>query len=141
MHAPAVIAIPVFKLRPSELEALSLSRCAEVLGRHPLVFFGPRALDFGAYRAAVPSAAIVIFDDRYFRSVRGYSELLVTTEFYKAFAAGTYDSVLQGMVKAWANSGFTSQIWRPGWEMNVSSMPSYAGNDAATQAEIGRAHV
>src|ERR1700722_1362528 len=56
-------------------------------------------------------------------------------QFYKAFAAGTYDSVLQGMVKAWANSGFTSQIWRPGWEMNVSSMPSYAGNDAATQAD------
>jgi 20S proteasome alpha/beta subunit len=56
-------------------------------------------------------------------------------QFYQAFAAGTYDSVLQGMVKAWANSGFTSQIWRPGWEMNVSSMPSYVGNDAATQAD------
>ena len=56
-------------------------------------------------------------------------------QFYQAFAAGTYNFVLQGMVKAWADSGFTTQIWRPGWEMNVSSMPSYVGNDAATQAD------
>ncbi|WP_426434887.1 Ig-like domain-containing protein [Bradyrhizobium genosp. P] len=56
-------------------------------------------------------------------------------QFYQAFAAGTYDSVLQGMVKAWASNGFTTQIWRPGWEMNVSTMPSYVGNDAATQAD------
>ena len=58
-------------------------------------------------------------------------------QFYQAFAAGTYDSVLQGMVNVWANNGFTTQIWRPGWEMNVSSMPSYAGSDAATLRLIG----
>jgi hypothetical protein len=56
-------------------------------------------------------------------------------QFYQAFAAGTYDSVLKGMVKAWADNGFTTQIWRPGWEMNVSTMPSYAGDDAATRAD------
>lgn len=54
---------------------------------------------------------------------------------YKNFAAGKYDSVLKDVVKAWADNGFTAQIWRPGWEMNVSSMPSYAGNDAATHAD------
>src|SRR6266545_2287916 len=51
-------------------------------------------------------------------------------QFYQAFAAGTYDSVLKAMVKAWADNGFTTQIWRPGWEMNISTMPSYAGDDA-----------
>jgi hypothetical protein len=56
-------------------------------------------------------------------------------QFYKDFAAGTYDSVLKDMVNAWADNGFTTQIWRPGWEMNVSTMPSYAGNDAATHAD------
>jgi hypothetical protein len=56
-------------------------------------------------------------------------------QFYKDFAAGKYDSVLKGMVKAWADNGFATQIWRPGWEMNVSTMPSYAGNDAATHAD------
>ncbi|OAF15467.1 hypothetical protein AYJ54_39515 [Bradyrhizobium centrolobii] len=56
-------------------------------------------------------------------------------QFYKDFAAGKYDSVLQGMVKAWADNGFTTQIWRPGWEMNIDTMPSYAGNDATTRAD------
>ncbi|MBR0692128.1 hypothetical protein [Bradyrhizobium lablabi] len=56
-------------------------------------------------------------------------------QFYKEFAAGKYDSVLTGMVKAWADNGFTTQIWRPGWEMNIDTMPSYAGEDAATRAD------
>jgi Ca-dependent carbohydrate-binding module xylan-binding len=56
-------------------------------------------------------------------------------QFYKEFASGDYDSVLQGMVKAWAAEGFTTQYWRPGWEMNLTSMPSYAGSDTATQAD------
>ena len=39
------------------------------------------------------------------------------------------------MVKTWADNGFTTQIWRPGWEMNIDTMPSYAGDDAATRAD------
>jgi hypothetical protein len=56
-------------------------------------------------------------------------------QFYKNFAAGAYDSVLTNMVKAWADNGFTTQIWRPGWEMNIDTMPSYAGDEAATRAD------
>jgi hypothetical protein len=54
---------------------------------------------------------------------------------YKAFASGQYDGVIQGMVKAWADQGFTNQYWRPGWEMNIPSMPSYAGSDSQTQSD------
>jgi hypothetical protein len=82
----AVVAIPVYKAALTTLEVMSLVRCAEVLGRHPLTFFGPSALDFSAYRTAVPDATITPFDDRYFRSLAGYSELLVTPAFYEAFA-------------------------------------------------------
>ncbi len=56
-------------------------------------------------------------------------------QFYKDFAAGKYNSVLKDMVKTWADNGFTTQIWRPGWEMNIDTMPSYAGDDAATRAD------
>lgn len=54
---------------------------------------------------------------------------------YKAFASGQNDGVIQAMVKAWAAQGFTTQYWRPGWEMNLASMPSYAGTDKQTQAD------
>ncbi|HEY2131492.1 MAG TPA: hypothetical protein VGH36_00720, partial [Acetobacteraceae bacterium] len=54
---------------------------------------------------------------------------------YKAFASGQYDSAIQGVVQAWAQQGFTTQYWRPGWEMNLTSSPSYAGSDAASLAD------
>lgn len=56
-------------------------------------------------------------------------------QYYKNFASGQYDTTIQGMVKAWASQGFTTQYWRPGWEMNIPTMPSYAGSDATTQAD------
>jgi hypothetical protein len=51
------------------------------------------------------------------------------------FANGTYDSMLQGMVKAWASDGFMTQYWRPGVEMNLSSTPGFVGSSAAMQSE------
>ncbi len=54
---------------------------------------------------------------------------------YQAFASGQYDSVLQQMVQAWANDGFTTQYWRPGVEMNLAGSPSFAGTDSQTQAD------
>ena len=42
-------------------------------------------------------------------------------QFYKDFASGKYDSVIQGVVKAWAAQGYTTQQWRVGWEMNLTS--------------------
>ena len=52
---------------------------------------------------------------------------------YQNFAAGDYDGVLQGMVKAWADQGFTTQYWRPGVEMNLTGSLSYAGDAGSSQ--------
>jgi hypothetical protein len=48
------------------------------------------------------------------------------------YAAGTYDSFLQGVVQNWYNSGYHTQYWRPGVEMNeYSSNPAYScGTDS-----------
>ena len=54
---------------------------------------------------------------------------------YQDWSSGAYDSEIYGMVQAWAEQGYTTQYWRPGWEMNLSSMPSYGGDDAQTQAD------
>ena len=55
--------------------------------------------------------------------------------YYQGFASSQYDAVLTGIVQTWARDGFTTQYYRPGWEMNLSSMPFYAGDDAKTQAD------
>jgi hypothetical protein len=54
---------------------------------------------------------------------------------FKNFAAGDYDSIIQGMVKSWTSSGFTTQYWRPGVEMNLSSSPGFVTSDSATQSD------
>lgn len=52
----------------------------------------------------------------------------------QAFASGQYDSVLTGIVNAWAKEGFTNLVFRPGWEMNIPG-PTYAGDSAQSQAD------
>lgn len=53
---------------------------------------------------------------------------------YRAFAAGTHDAALRGVVTAWRDQGFTSAYIRPGYEMNGTYSDSYAGADAASRA-------
>ncbi len=53
---------------------------------------------------------------------------------FQAFASGQYDSAIQGIVQAWAQAGFTNQVFRPGWEMNLQG-PTYAGDSAQSQAD------
>ncbi len=53
---------------------------------------------------------------------------------FQAFASGQYDSVIQGIVNAWAQQGFKNLVFRPGWEMNLEG-PTYAGDSAQDQAD------
>ncbi len=86
------IAISVFKPAMTDLEVFSLDRCAQVLGRHAAVFFGPESLDYGIFLERLGSAAVVRFPDRYFRSLETYSELLLSPRFYDAFV--DYEAIL-----------------------------------------------
>lgn len=91
----AVVVIPVYKKELTQLELLSLSRCAAVLGGHPIVLTGPRSLDYGSCQAVLKTARVAPFDDRYFASLGAYSELLVSPPFYEAFAAHDYMLIYQ----------------------------------------------
>jgi hypothetical protein len=53
---------------------------------------------------------------------------------FQAFAAGTYDSEIAGIVTAWQAQGFNTLYLRLGWEMNLQG-PTYAGDSAQSQAD------
>ncbi len=53
---------------------------------------------------------------------------------FKAFASGTYDSAIQGVVKAWVQQGFKILVFRVGWEMNIQG-PTYAGNTTQSESD------
>ncbi len=54
---------------------------------------------------------------------------------FREFASGRYDNAIRGMVKAWTDQGFHDLYVRPGWEMNVSGMPWYVGDNPQTQSD------
>jgi hypothetical protein len=56
-------------------------------------------------------------------------------QMFQAFAAGDYDSMITALVRQWAAAGYTTQYWRPGWEMNLKAQPWYVGANAQTQAD------
>ncbi len=85
-----VVAIPIYKAALTDLERQSLSQCVTVLGRYPLVFFGPSSLNADTYLRVAPSAAVQRFDDRYFSAVEGYSRLLLSESFYESLAHFDY---------------------------------------------------
>jgi hypothetical protein len=62
------------------------------------------------------------------------SGALTPDQQFQAFAAGQYDSAIQGVVQAWVNNGFKRLVFRLGWEMNITG-PTYAGSDAQSQAD------
>jgi len=85
MPAPSVaITIPVYKTRLTDLEECSFERCVQVLGRYPILFFGPESLDYGIYLGRAGS--VVRFPDRYFRSLESYSELMLSPKFYEVLS-------------------------------------------------------
>ena len=86
----AVVVIPVYKPVPDARELFSLRQCARVLAAHPLVFVAPAGLDLGPYRAVIPTAGEQRFEADYFRSIDGYNRLMLSSEFYAAFAAYDY---------------------------------------------------
>lgn len=95
VHPPVVVAVPVYKPEMTVYEAFSLRRCAQVLGRYPICFFGPDGMDMSAYTDAVPSAALERFPNECFASVRSYSDLLLTTAFYDRFSAYEFMLIYQ----------------------------------------------
>ncbi len=55
--------------------------------------------------------------------------------FFNDFASRKYDSIITACVQAWAECGFKTQYWRPGWEFNLSSSASYATSDPQTHSD------
>ena len=54
--------------------------------------------------------------------------------FYKQIVAGTYDADYRGIVDSWAQAGFKTIQFRPGYEMDGNFMPWSPGNSSSPTA-------
>jgi hypothetical protein len=91
-----VVVLPVYKPRPTPLERFSLQQSfARLDPRRRVVLIGPEAQDLGAYRELVPRFDWMPFPAPCFATIQGYSRLLLSPAFYRAFAPHEFMLILQ----------------------------------------------
>jgi len=86
------VLVPVYKPQLSEYEAISLRQCCAMLGKYALTLVKPQSLSIETYREYGIDWLVESFDDRYFKDVNGYNELMLSAAFYQRFLG--YDYIL-----------------------------------------------
>ncbi|MEI6713066.1 MAG: DUF5672 family protein [Verrucomicrobiota bacterium] len=93
-HSCAVV-IPVYRKVLEPLEEFSLDYSLEKLTGRDAFFVGPRSLDLSYYTARYPNVKVMLFDDEYFVSIKGYNKLLLDPAFYEKFSTHEFMLILQ----------------------------------------------
>jgi len=83
------IVIPAYKKEINFFERASLKQCIKIFKGYPLILIAPRSLDTGNYTRLFPFK-IERFADDSFLSVRSYSRLLLSADFYSRFKSYSY---------------------------------------------------
>lgn len=87
-----LIVIPYYKNNLSGLEKYSLSKGLEIFSFRPVTFIGPEDLHVSQKYSEIP---VERFDKKYFTSLQGYNQLLLSEEFYKRFISYKYILIYQ----------------------------------------------
>ncbi len=84
------VVLPVYKSHLTDYEIIALTQCLRVLENYPIFLATPHALDISAYLKIGPNLRTRTFDNNYFSDIQGYNRLMLSEEFYKAFADQEY---------------------------------------------------
>ena len=108
-----VVLIPSEKLNLSDDEKLSITRCRKILGRYTIIAVLPEKFRDSRKPPEFEGLKFEYFPDRYFRSTRSYSRLLLSSEFYVRFKSFEYMLIHQTDVMVfkdelleWAEKGY-----------------------------------
>lgn len=85
-----VVLIPSEKIIFSDDEKLSIAKCRKILARYPIMFVLPEKYRDSRKPNELEGLTIEYFPDRYFRSTRTYSRLLLSVDFYSRFRKHEY---------------------------------------------------
>lgn len=112
------VIIPIYKDSISVNEELSLRRCLNVLGKHPIVLIHSGTVNTDEYnRIAGEEKVIVqylIFNQNDFSSVESYNKLLQENRFYKKFLNCGYILIYQ--LDAWVFNDELNEWCRKGYD-------------------------
>lgn len=108
-----VVIIPIYKPAPDEFERISLDRTAAALSARDVVVIHPEGLDTAFLRERYPRFGFHAFSSDYFRGIMGYNRLMLSEDFYAAFADYEYLLICQpdayifrDDLDAWCSAGY-----------------------------------
>ena len=134
MSASAAIVIPVYKPRLEWYEKIALQQAQKVFRRQPICFIMAKDSDYDYLPAEGWKYQRIYFDSKYFASVDGYNELMLSVEFYQAF--DSYDYILIYQLDAFAFSDQLNYFCAMGydyigapWPFNSGHIPSVYGKN------------
>ncbi len=116
MHSNQVkILIPIHKplnvLAQNEIKAIE--QCCAVLSDYKICFVKPESLDVSDYQEIFPKIGAESFQDKYFKSVQAYNELMLVSSFYQRFSDFEYILIYQldayvfkDELSAWCEKGY-----------------------------------
>lgn len=94
-----VVVIPIYRNFLTLNEKKSLIQCFKILYKHPITFIAPNNLDTSTYRELCEinniNFKVERFGNSYFRSVQGYSQLLLSKLFYERFSVFKFILIYQ----------------------------------------------
>lgn len=93
------ILIPIYKKEVEWFEKISFEQCLRVLNTHPISIVTFKGLDINYFENLLKSYSInytiVYFNECYFKSIKGYNQLLLSKIFYKEFKVYEYILIYQ----------------------------------------------
>lgn len=131
-----IIVIPVYKSTPLWNEDISFTRCIEILSGQTICIITHRDLDISYYSEVLNKAElsykIKYFDKKYFKSLRGYNQLMLSCDFYKRFSIYEYMLIYQldayvfrDELEYWCKQryDYIGAPWFEGWHDAVADSP------------------
>lgn len=126
MQSRVVIVVPVYQKTLKKSEVLSLELLQKYLDKYHVIFLASKKYNPPKELTKVKNSSWEYFDKYYFSSVKAYSELLLTSDFYKRFLHYSYMFIYQldGLVFSddlisWCKLGY-SYIGAP-WTFSLTS--------------------
>lgn len=84
------VIIPIYTTELSDTEWISLDRCFDILKRYSICFVIPDGLDMTVIEKRYGKRETYSFDKSYFKGLKGYNRLMLSSEFYKTFSDTKY---------------------------------------------------
>ncbi|MDB4926963.1 DUF5672 family protein [Mucilaginibacter sp.] len=93
---PVAVIIPIYKKELNYFEIISLKQCFKIFSQYHIIFVAPPDIDFKVYFAICTAKyQIVHFKTKYFQSIKGYNELMLSADFYKTFLSFKFILIYQ----------------------------------------------